>query len=97
MHTQGMTVKEATTFFKKNAFMKELPAKKEAVRGTFDPMYLNYTLGKLMIKKLRDDYRLQQGDSFTLKGFHDTFLSFGAPPIPLVREMMLSDASAELI
>lgn len=97
MHTQGMTVDEATKFFITNAFMEELPAQKEAVRGTFDPMYLNYTLGKLMIKKLREDYRAQQGDRFTLKGFHDTFLSFGAPPIPLVREMMLADSGAELI
>ena len=97
MHSQGMTVDEATKFFMANAFMEELPAQKEAVRGTFDPMYLNYTLGKLMIKKLREDYCAQKGEDFTLKGFHDTFLSFGAPPIPLVREMMLSGGAAELI
>ena len=51
MHTQGMTVDEATRFFMENAFMEELPARKEAMRGTFDPMYLNYTLGKLMISE----------------------------------------------
>ncbi|MDA0770372.1 MAG: DUF885 domain-containing protein [Chloroflexi bacterium] len=92
MHTQGMTLDEATTFFIDNAFMEELPARKEASRGTFDPMYLNYTLGKLMILKLREDFRNEKGDKFSLKEFHDTFLSFGAPPIPLVREMMLRDA-----
>ncbi len=89
MHTQGMTTDEATQFFMDNAYMEELPARKEALRGTFDPMYLNYTLGKLMILKLRDDYRQAQGDAYTLKRFHDAFLSFGAPPVPLVREMML--------
>ena len=89
MHTEGMTVDEATRFFMENAHMEELPARKEAMRGTFDPMYLNYTLGKLMILKLREDYRAERGAAFSLKEFHDTFLSFGAPPIPLVREMML--------
>ena len=71
--------------------MERLPASKEAMRGTFDPMYLNYTLGKLMILKLREDYRNEQGADFTLRDFHDRFLSFGAPPIPLVREAMLTD------
>ena len=91
MHTQGMAVKEATKFFMDNAYMEELPASKEASRGTFDPMYLNYTLGKLIILKLREDYRRENGPAFSLKKFHDTFLSFGAPPIPVVREMMLQE------
>ncbi len=97
MHTQGMTVDEATRFFMENAFLEELPARKESMRGTFDPMYLNYTLGKLMILKLREDYRHEQGNSYSLKGFHDTFLSFGAPPIPLVREMMLRNPGAHVL
>lgn len=89
MHTQGMTVEEATDFFVENAYMEKTPARKEAERGTFDPGYLNYTLGKLMILKLREDWRKQEGDNFSLKRFHDTFLSFGAPPVPLVRMAML--------
>ena len=97
MHTQGMTVDEATAFFMANAFMEELPARKEAVRGTFDPMYLNYTLGKLMILKLREDYRSEQGENYSLKRFHDTFLSFGAPQIPLVREMMLQSPGRDVL
>ena len=91
MHTQGMTVDEATRFFMDNACMEELPARREALRGTFDPGYLNYTLGKLMILKLREDYRREQGSAFSLKGFHDKLLSYGAPPLPLVREVMLAD------
>ena len=97
MHTQGMTVDEATRFFMENAYMEELPARKEAMRGTFDPMYLNYTLGKLMILKLRDDYRRERGATYSLKEFHDTFLSFGAPPIPLVREMMLREPGSDVL
>ena len=91
MHTQGMTVDEATRFFMDNAYMEELPARREALRGTFDPGYLNYTLGKLMILKLREDYRREQGAAYSLKGFHDKLLSYGAPPLPLLREVMLAD------
>ena len=91
MHTQGMTLEEATHFFIDNAYMEELPARREALRGTFDPGYLNYTLGKLMILKLRDDYRREQGAAYSLKGFHDKLLSYGAPPLPLLREVMLSE------
>ena len=97
MHTQGMTVEEATRFFMENAFMEELPARKEAMRGTFDPMYLNYTLGKLMILKLREDYRRVKGAAYSLRAFHDEFLSYGAPPIPLVREMMLGEDSGDIL
>ena len=91
MHTQGMSVDEATRFFMDNAYMEELPARREALRGTFDPGYLNYTLGKLMILKLREDYRREQGAAYSLRGFHDKLLSYGAPPLPLLRGVMLSD------
>ena len=91
MHTQGMQVEEATRFFMDHAYMAELPAQREALRGTFDPGYLNYTLGKLMILKLARDFRKEQGARFNLKGFHDLLLSYGAPPLPLVREVMLEE------
>ena len=91
MHTQGMTVDEATRFFMHHAYMGEHPARREALRGTFDPGYLNYTLGKLMIKKLAQDYRMEKAGSFSLKQFHDELLSYGAPALPLVREIMLEN------
>ena len=91
MHTQGMTVDQATRFFMDNAYMGELPARREALRGTFDPGYLNYTLGKLMVKKLAEDYRGEKGGDFSLKEFHDRLLSYGAPALPLLREVMLED------
>jgi uncharacterized protein (DUF885 family) len=96
MHTEGMTVDEATRFFMENAYMGELPARREALRGTFDPGYLNYTLGKLMILKLREDYRRKQGGSYRLREFHDRLLSFGGPPLPLVREAMLGESGEPL-
>ena len=91
MHTQGMSVDDATRFFMDNAYMGELPARREAMRGTFDPGYLSYTLGKLMILKLREDYRREQGSAYSLKEFHDRLLSYGAPPVSLLRKMMLKE------
>ena len=96
MHTGDMTVDEATRFFMDNAFMAEYPSHREALRGTFDPGYLNYTLGKLMILKLREDYRSEHNGGYSLKGFHDRILSYGAPPLPLLREVMLSGSGAPL-
>ncbi len=91
MHTQGMTVDEATKFFRENCYYEEKTARQEAIRGTFDPGYLNYTLGKLMILKLRADWQAQEGTSFSLQRFHDELLRHGAPPIPLLREQLLKD------
>ena len=86
-----MTLDDATRFFMDNAYMAELPARREALRGTFDPGYLNYTLGKLMILKLREDYRREQGNAFSLKEFHDRLLSFGGPALPLLRPALLDN------
>jgi uncharacterized protein (DUF885 family) len=91
MHTQKMTVDEGTKFFMENCYYEEKTARQEAVRGTYDPGYLNYTLGKLMILKLREDWKAQQGPRFTLQNFHDELLRHGAPPLPLLRERMLKD------
>lgn len=91
MHTQKMSIDEATKFFRDNCYYEEKPARQEAMRGTFDPGYLNYTLGKLQILKLRDDYKAQQGDDFSLQKFHNELLSHGMPPLRLLREIMLKD------
>jgi uncharacterized protein (DUF885 family) len=93
MHTQKMSIEEATKFFKENCYYEEKPARQEVMRGTFDPGYLNYTLGKLQILKLRDDYKAQQGDDFSLQKFHNEVLNHGMPPIRLLREIMLKDQS----
>ena len=91
LHTQNMSVDEATKFFMENCYYEEKTARQEAVRGTFDPGYLNYTLGKLMILKLREDWKAQEGARYSLQRFHDELLRYGAPPLPLLRERMLKD------
>ncbi len=88
-HTQGMTVDQGTVFFQANAFMPEIAARREALRGTQDPLYGYYTLGKLEILKLRDDYRKKLGAAYTLQKFHDAFLAHGNPPIGVVRKLLL--------
>ena len=91
MHTQNMSLDEATKFCQDNCYYEEKPARQEAMRGTFDPGYLNYTLGKLQILKLRDDYKTQEGDDFSIQKFHNELLNHGMPPIRLLREIMLKD------
>ena len=91
MHCEGMKVDDATRFFQDNCYYEQKPARQEAMRGAFDPEYLYYTLGKLEIFRLREDYRKQEGDAFTLQKFHDEMLRHGAPPIRLLRELMLKD------
>ncbi|MBA2539222.1 MAG: DUF885 domain-containing protein [Deltaproteobacteria bacterium] len=90
LHTGGMTVEQAAKLFEDKGFVDPANARQQAVRGTFDPMYISYTLGKLMIRKLRDDWMKKQQGA-TLLEFHDTFLSYGAAPIPLIRRAMLDD------
>lgn len=91
MHTQKMSVDDATKFFHANCYYEAKPSRSEAMRGTFDPGYLNYTLGKLQILKLREDYKTQEGEKFSLEKFHDEMLDHGMPPIRLLREIMLKD------
>ena len=91
MHCQGMSVDDATKFFMDNCHYGEKPAHSEAMRGTFDPGYANYTLGKLMILKLRKDYQAQEGAAYSLEKFHNEFLRHGTPPVPLLREILLHD------
>ncbi len=90
MHTQGMKLPAATKFFQDNCYYEYKPAQQEALRGTYDPGYLSYTLGKLQILDLREAYKKQEGDNYSLKKFHDTLLNHGMPPIQLIREIMLT-------
>lgn len=89
MHTGGMTMKESEQMFRDKAFQDPGNARQQAARGTYDPAYLNYTMGKLMIMQLREDWTRDHGGRDGWKAFHDQFLSYGGPPIPLVRAQML--------
>jgi uncharacterized protein (DUF885 family) len=96
MHTGKMTFDQAVEFFVKEGFQTRPNAVKETKRGTSDPTYLYYTLGKLEILKLREDYRKARGAAFTLEEFHNKFLSQGMPPIKIVRRAMLGNDSPVL-
>ena len=97
LHTEDMSVEQGMRFFRDEAFMEEPSARREAERGTFDPTYLVYTAGKLMLLKLRRDYKQQQGKAFSLRGFHDTLLANGTAPFWLHRQLMLGDDNGDLI
>jgi uncharacterized protein (DUF885 family) len=110
MHTEGMTVAQSEKMFSTQAFQDPGNARQQAARGTYDPAYLNYTLGKLMIRKLRADWVAKSAggaapaagaapstdDQSHWKDFHDTFLSYGGPPIPLLRKEMMGEAGSLL-
>ena len=91
MHTEGMTVEQAQEKFVADAYQPESVAESEAKRGTADATYGYYTMGKLMILKLREDYKSKLGADYTLKNFHDTFVKLGPLPMPLVRRAMLGE------
>jgi uncharacterized protein (DUF885 family) len=89
MHTGSMSQRQSFDLFRNQCYQDEGNAKQQAARGTYDPAYLNYTMGKLMIRKLRDDWAASRGGEKAWKAFHDQFLSYGGPPIPLVRQQMM--------
>jgi hypothetical protein len=94
MHSGTMTQEQSYTMFRDQCFQDEGNARQQAARGTYDPAYLNYTMGKLMIRKLRDDWAATRGGEKAWKAFHDQFLSYGGPPIPLVRQQMMGGQAA---
>jgi uncharacterized protein (DUF885 family) len=91
MHTQGMSVEEATKLFETQAHQPHPVAVSEAKRGTADALYGYYTMGKLMILKLRNDYKAKQGQGYSLQAFHDAFIKLGPLPLPLIRKAMLGE------
>jgi hypothetical protein len=96
MHTGTMTFDQGVEFFEKEGYQSHLNGLRETKRGTSDPTYLYYTLGKLEILKLREDYKTKMGDKFTLEGFHNEFLKQGFPPVKVIRKQMLGDDSPVL-
>ncbi len=95
MHCHGKSIADGTKFFQDNCYYDEKPAEFEAIRGTFDPGYFSYALGKLQILKLRDEYRKQEGAAFSLMKFHDEMLDHGMPPIRLLRGLLLKDKTIQ--
>jgi hypothetical protein len=97
MHTGRMTMEQSRQMFRDQCFQDEGNARQQAARGTYDPAYLNYTMGKLMIRRLRDDWTRTRGGRSAWKAFHDRFLSYGGPPIPLVRREMMGEDTARAV
>jgi uncharacterized protein (DUF885 family) len=97
LHAEDMSVEAGMRFFRDEAFMEEAGARREAERGTFDPTYLVYSAGKLMLLKLRADYKAQQGSKYSLKAFHDTYLDNGTLPIWAQRKLMLPGDRGEVL
>lgn len=94
LHTEGMSVDEAETMFRTLARQDPVNARQQALRGTYDPEYLNYTLGKLMIERLRADAAAaaaERGETFDRRAFHDAFMVRGAPPVPWIGRRLLGD------
>jgi uncharacterized protein (DUF885 family) len=97
LHCEDLSVEQAVRFFRDEAFLEEASARREAERGTFDPSYILYSAGKLMVLKLRADYKAKLGTKYSLRNFHDTLLSNGSVPLWLHRALMLGERSGETI
>ena len=96
LHTRGMTVAESERMFREQGHQDPGNAQQQAERGTFDPAYINYTMGKLMIRRLREEWTRTRGGRAAWREFHDRFLEYGGPPIPLVRAAMLGSGNGPL-
>ncbi|MBI3652622.1 MAG: DUF885 family protein [Acidobacteria bacterium] len=97
LHIEGLTVEQGAIFFMQNAYMGETPSRLEAERGTFDPTYLVYTVGKLAILKLREDYQRYRKEEFSLQEFHDRILANGQAPIWVHRRMLMPGDRSKLL
>jgi hypothetical protein len=97
LHGEDLSVEQGVRFFREEAYLEEASARREAERGTFDPSYVLYALGKLMVLKLREDYKAANPGSFTLRGFHDTLLGNGTVPLWLHRNLMLGENNGAML
>jgi uncharacterized protein (DUF885 family) len=97
LHCEDLSVEQGVRLFRDEAYLEESAARREAERGTFDPSYVLYSLGKLMVLKLRDDYSARVGARFSLREFHDTLLGNGTVPLWLHRSLMLGDNNGAML
>jgi len=96
LHARGMSVEESERLFREDAYADPGTARQQAARGTYDPAYLNYTMGKLMIRRLRDDWAASRGGRKAWREFHDLMLTYGGPPVPMVRRALLKSEAGPL-
>ena len=97
LHCEDLSVEQGVRFFRDHAFLEEAAARREAERGTFDPAYVLYSLGKLMVLKLREDVRTRGDAAFSLRAFHDRLLANGTVPLWLHRKLLLGEESGSML
>jgi uncharacterized protein (DUF885 family) len=97
LHTEDLSVEQGVRLFRDRAYLEESTARREAERGTFDPTYLVYSVGKLMLQKLRRDVEASRGDKFSLRSFHDALLKQGNATFAVHRRLMLGDGGGALL
>jgi uncharacterized protein (DUF885 family) len=97
LHCEDLSVEQGVRFFREEAFLEEASARREAERGTFDPSYVLYSAGKLMILKMREDYNAKMGSAYSLRKFHDELLGNGTVPLWLHRSLMLGEQNGALL
>jgi len=97
LHAEDMSVEQGVRLFREDAYMEEASARREAERGAFDPTYMVYSAGKLMLLKLRQDYKAKVGKAFSLRSFHDTLLGNGTAPFWLHRQLMLGADNGDVL
>jgi uncharacterized protein (DUF885 family) len=97
LHCEDLSVEQGVRFFRDEAYLEEGSARREAERGTFDPSYVLYTTGKLMLLKLREDYKAKDPAGFSLRKFHDRLLANGTVPIWLHRALMLGEPNGAML
>jgi uncharacterized protein (DUF885 family) len=97
LHAEDLSVEQGVRFFRDEAYLEEPSARREAERGTFDPSYVLYSLGKMMVLKLRDDYKAAFPDRYTPRVFHDALLANGTVPLWLHRNLMLGENNGAML
>ncbi len=95
LHCEDLSVEQGMRFFRDEAYLEEATARREAERGTFDPGYVTYSIGKLMMLKLRQDFKEQQDSKYSLRGFHDAVLAGGSAPFWAHRQLLLGDTASD--
>ncbi len=97
LHADDWSVEQGVRFFQNEAYLEEAHARREAERGTFDPGYVVYSAGKLMLLKLRQDWQDQQEGKTSLRAFHDAFLGWGSAPFWALRQLMLGRSADDVL
>jgi uncharacterized protein DUF885 len=97
LHTKRWTLADAQRCFENDAYVATPAARREAERGTYDPTYGGYFLGKLALLKLRADYKAKLGAKFSLRGFHERVMSNGIAPIWAHRQLLLPGDSSPIL